>query len=186
MNNTHNFIIREASHADASRLRSIYAPYVTDTAVTFEYEIPSVEEFQNRIAKVLESYPYLVAVLDGTIAGYAYASSFHSRAAYAWCAEVSIYLDQDYHKKGIGRLLYQRLEELLKAQQVQNLNACIAYPNPQSIAFHEALGFEMAGHFHRCGFKLNQWYDMVWMEKMIGEHEISPKPFISYSSKPVQ
>lgn len=180
MKNTHNCFIREASAADASRLCSIYAPYVTGTAVTFEYEIPSVAEFQNRICHVLDRYPYLVAVLNGTIVGYAYASSFHPRAAFAWCVEVSIYLDQDYHGKGIGRQLYQRLEELLKAQQVQNLNACIAYPNPKSIGFHESLGFETIGHFHRCGFKLNQWYDVIWMEKMTGEHGIPPKPFIPY------
>mgnify|MGYP001623169482 CR=1 FL=1 len=169
--------IRVARVADALRLLEIYAPYVRETAVTFECEVPTAEEFKRRIASVLEAYPYLVAVEDGRIVGYAYASSFHDRAAYMWSAEVSIYVDRAYHRMGIGRKLYQRLEELLKRQCVTNLNACIAYPNPSSIAFHEKEGYRLVGHFTQCGYKQGRWWDIVWMEKMIGCHTVPPKPW---------
>lgn len=170
--------IRIATPEDASALLAIYAPYVKDTAITFEYEVPSAKEFSRRISDVLMQYPYLIAEKDGTPVGYAYASSFHPRAAYAWCAETAIYIDKNHHGLGIGRYLYEELEKRLKAQHLLNLNACIAYPNPESIAFHEALGYTLIGHFHNCGFKLNRWYDMVWMEKIIGEHETPPKEFL--------
>lgn len=176
--NTNDIKIRKAVAADAAALLAIYAPYVKETAITFEYEVPSVDEFSGRISDTLLKYPYLVAELDGTPVGYAYASAFHPRAAYAWCAETSIYISQAHHGHGIGRLLYKELEKCLKAQNILNLNACIAYPNPESIAFHDALGYHLVGHFHNCGFKLNRWYDMVWMEKMLGEHPIPPKDFL--------
>ena len=174
---TDTITIRTAVPEDAAALLAIYAPYVTDTAITFEYEVPSVEEFTERITQTLEKYPYLVAEYQNAPVGYAYASSFHPRAAYAWCAETSIYIQQNFHGRGVGKLLYAELEKQLVQQHVLNLNACIAYPNPGSIAFHKALGFTTIGHFHNCGFKLNRWYDMIWMEKMIGEHNIPPEPF---------
>ncbi len=177
---TNNITIREAAAEDAASLLSIYGAYVMDTAITFEYEIPSVEEFSHRISTALGKYPYLVAEFQNTPVGYAYASSFHPRAAYSWCAEVAIYIDQNFHEHGVGRALYEKLEEILKAQHILNLNACIAYPNPKSISFHESLGYTTIGHFHNCGFKLNRWYDMVWMEKMLDEHEIPPKEFCTY------
>ncbi|NLK78658.1 MAG: GNAT family N-acetyltransferase [Clostridiales bacterium] len=175
---TDTITIRTAVPEDAAALLTIYAPYVTDTAITFEYEVPSVEEFTERITQTLEKYPYLVAEYQNAPVGYAYASSFHPRAAYAWCAETSIYIQQNFHGRGVGKLLYAELEKQLVQQHVLNLNACIAYPNPGSIAFHKALGFTTIGHFHNCGFKLNRWYDMIWMEKMIGEHNIPPEPFV--------
>lgn len=173
-------MLREASPEDAAALLSIYSPYVIDTSITFEYEIPSVEEFSQRISNTLKRYPYLVAEIDDGIAGYAYASAFHTRAAYGWCAETSIYLNQSMRGLGIGTLLYQKLEEILKMQHILNLNACIAYPNPESIAFHKKLGYQLTAHFHHCGFKLNSWHDMIWMEKMLGEHSIPPANFIPY------
>ena len=178
--NQHNIIIREAAAEDAPSLLSIYAPYVTDTPITFEYEIPSTEEFSHRISNILASYPYLVAEIDNIPAGYAYASAFHPRAAYGWCAETSIYLNKAMHGQGIGTLLYRKLEQILKAQHILNLNACITYPNPESIAFHKKFGYHFTAHFHHCGFKLNRWYDMIWMEKMLGEHSIPPAAFIPY------
>lgn len=173
--------IREAVPEDAASLLSIYASYVTDTAITFEYEIPSIEDFSNRISNTLLKFPYLIAEFQNSPIGYAYASSFHSRAAYNWCAETSIYISQNFHGYGIGRKLYQKLEEILKAQNILNLNACIAYPNPESILFHESLGYTSIGHFHNCGFKLNRWYDMVWMEKFLGKHMIPPEVFYTYA-----
>ena len=173
--------IRTATIEDAPMLLDIYAPYVNDTAITFEYTVPSVEEFQRRIAHILSKYPYLVAERNGEIVGYAYASSFHERAAYAWAVETTIYVRQDMKKLGIGKDLYEELERLLKLQNILNLNACIAYPETEdeyltknSVQFHQHLGYRMVGEFHKCGFKFNRWYNMVWMEKHIGEHSENP------------
>ena len=172
-------LIRTATLADASELLKIYTPYVIGTAVSFEYEVPTVEEFKKRIKNTLQKYPYLVAEQNGEILGYAYASSFHTRAAYAWSVETSIYVRQDRKKLGIGRLLYAELERLLKQQNILNLYACIAYPEKEdeyltkdSVRFHEHLGFKLIGEFHKCGYKFKRWYNIVWMEKHIGEHEI--------------
>lgn len=169
--------IRIADESDAPRLLEIYSPYVKNTAVTFEYDIPSVDEFKNRISSVLDKYPYLVAVMDGRIVGYVYASSFHERAAYRWAAELSVYVEQGYQQRGIGKALYHKMEELLRKQNVTNLNVCIAYPNPGSIRFHEKEGYRLVGHFSKCGYKLGRWWDMVWMEKWIGAHTSPPKPW---------
>ncbi len=172
--------IRPVTEEDAAELLAIYAPYVTGTTVTYEYDVPSEEEFRGRIRSTLQSYPYFAAVQDGKILGYAYASAFHSRAAYIWSAEATVYLRQDARGRGIGRMLYIALEEALKQQNVLNVNACIAYPNPASIAFHEALGYHLAGKFTDCAYKLGQWLGMVWMEKSLGEHSDPPEPFIPY------
>ncbi|MDD2954870.1 MAG: GNAT family N-acetyltransferase [Oscillospiraceae bacterium] len=179
--------LRSATPADAPRLLEIYGPYVTGTAITFEYEIPTQEEFSERIRRTLERYPYLVAERDGTAVGYAYASPFHPREAYGWAAEVSIYLDQSCRGKGIGRVLYDAMEDLLRRQGILNLNACIALPRGDdpyltlgSVAFHQKLGYQTVGHFHQCGYKFGRWYDMVWMEKIIAEHPDSPSPVIPF------
>lgn len=169
--------LRVATVSDAAELLKIYAPYVTDTAITFEYDVPTLEDFKGRIAHTLEKYPYFVAELNGEIVGYAYASAFHPRAAYGWAAEASIYVRRDMKRMGLGRTLYDALETALKAQGVLNLNACIACPDVDdeyltrnSISFHAHLGYSMVGEFHNCGYKFGRWYNMVWMEKMLGEH----------------
>lgn len=170
--------IRSAKPSDAESLLAIYAPYVTDTAITFEYDVPSVEEFRTRINDTLLKFPYLVAEEDGKILGYAYAGVFKGRAAYNHCVETSIYVDLLQQGKGIGKLLYAELEEQLKLQGILNVNACISWidtPNQylthQSPEFHAHLGYKQVAHFHLCGYKFNQWFDMIWMEKMIGEHK---------------
>lgn len=169
--------LRAATVSDAAELLKIYAPYVTDTAITFEYDVPTLEDFKERIAHTLEKYPYFVAELNGEIVGYAYASAFHPRAAYGWASETSIYVRRDMKRMGLGRTLYDALETALKAQGVLNLNACIACPDVDdeyltrnSISFHAHLGYSMVGEFHNCGYKFGRWYNMVWMEKMLGEH----------------
>ena len=175
-----NFVIRRATEADASELLTIYAPYVTDTVITFEYTVPSVEEFPGRIKHTLSKYPYLVAVDDGVIVGYAYVSPFKGRAAYDWAVETSIYLKKDCKGKGLGTKLYLALEDVLKRQHILNLNACISYPNPESIGFHERFGYKTVAHFTQCGYKFAKWHDMIWMEKMIGEHTVNPEPVIPF------
>ena len=175
-----DIILRPVTPADGGALLDIYAPYVRETAVTFEYEVPTPEEFSGRIAKTMQRYPYLAAQREGVLLGYAYAGPLHPRAAYAWSAESTVYIRQDARGQGIGGLLYDKLEELLRRQNIVNLNACIAYPNPPSVAFHEKRGFHTVGHFSRCAYKLGRWYDMVWMEKFLGEHPEPPRPFIPF------
>lgn len=175
--------IRRASVADAGRILEIYAYYVTDTAVTFEYEVPSLKDFENRIKTTLAKYPYLVLEEDGVIQGYAYAGTFKGRAAYDWSCELSIYLDKDKQGAGFGRRLYEALEEELKAMGITNSYACIAYPQVEdeyltrkSPDFHAHLGFVTVGEFHQCAYKFGRWYNMIWMEKMIGEHREDQPP----------
>ena len=127
MKNIEEITIRPVTEADAEKLLAIYAPYVTDTFVTYEYTVPTVEEFRERIRNTLQAYPYFAAVENGRIIGYAYASAFHPRRAYLWSAEATVYLERGVRGRGVGRLLYERLEEALKQQNVQNVNACIAY-----------------------------------------------------------
>lgn len=172
--------IRTAAPRDAEPLLDIYAPYVTHTAVTFEYAVPTLSEFESRIRHTLEKYPYLTAEENGVLLGYAYASAFKGRAAYDWSVETSIYVREGQSGKGIGTALYRALEESLRRQHICNLCACIAWPNPASIAFHERFGYKTAAHFHNSGFKDGQWYDMIWMEKELCAHTVPPLPFIPF------
>lgn len=165
-------------YEDVDELLAIYAPYVTETAVSFEYVPPTREEFLQRILNTVKSYPYLVAEVDGRIAGYVYISKFHERPAYDWSVETSIYIDMKLRKSGIGTKLYEEVEKILKERNYKNMYACIAYPNPASIAFHEKMGYKTIGHFTNCAYKLDKWYDMVWMEKFIGEHKDIPDKII--------
>ena len=175
--------LRVATVDDASALLDIYAPYVTDTAITFEYDVPTLNDFRGRIEHTLDKYPYLVAQKNGQFVGYAYASAFHPRAAYGWSAEASIYVRRDMKRMGLGRTLYSALEYALSAQGILNVNACIACPDVDdeyltrnSISFHEHLGYRMVGEFHKCGYKFGRWYNMVWMEKTLGEHVSDQMP----------
>ncbi len=171
-------IIRDAVLADAGSILAIYGYYVENTAITFEYETPLISEFQERMRHTMEEgYPYLVIEKDGVIAGYAYAGAFVGRAAYDWSCEMTIYLDHTVRKCGLGRKLYEALEARLKAMGILNLYACIGYPdmvdeylNTNSADFHEHLGFVRVGEFHQCGYKFGHWYNMIWVEKIIGEH----------------
>ena len=171
-------IVRMADTRDAQEMLDIYEPYVKETAITFEYEPPALEEFSGRIKRTLERYPWLAAVDGERIAGYSYVSPFKDRAAYDWAVETTIYIRPIYKGQGIGRLLYGKLEAILKEQHILNLNACIAYPHPESIAFHEKMGYKTNAHFHKCGYKFDTWYDMIWMEKMLGEHPTQLVPIL--------
>lgn len=169
--------IRFAKPEDAKELLKIYAYYVTDTAISFETEVPSEEEFKLRIEEVLKSYPFIVACKDDEILGYAYLHSFVGRKAYELSAETTIYLNPDKKKMGIGKKLYSVLEDIAKAQNITNLYSCIGYVdkedeylNNNSVQFHEHIGFRIVGKFENCGHKFGRWYHMVWMEKIIGEH----------------
>ncbi|WP_295153062.1 GNAT family N-acetyltransferase [uncultured Campylobacter sp.] len=217
--------LRLATPQDADALLEIYAPYVKQTAISFEYDVPGAAEFAGRIEQTLQRYPYLLAYVSdeaacaddernenfkisasaagaeneilpadearncasgtvkqnganlkpGQILGYAYASAFKERAAYDWSAESSVYVSQNVRACGIGRLLYEALERALRAQNIANMNACIAcgddeYLNDASVRFHERMGFCFVGKFERCAYKFGRWYDMAWMQKPIGAH----------------
>lgn len=173
--------IRSAEINDAEALLAIYTPYIKETAITFEYEVPALVEFTQRIWKTLQRYPYLVAECDGQMVGYAYAGAFKERAAYDWSVETSIYVAKEARRRGVGEVLLLALEAELKRRGFLNVNACIAYAEaedeyltPASVCFHQKLGYQMVGRFHQCGYKFGRWYDMVWMEKMLGEHIAQP------------
>lgn len=173
--------VREARREDAAQLLEIYRPYVEHTTVSFEYVTPTATEFADRITHTLARYPYLVAVNDAQeILGYAYASAFKAREAYDWSVELSIYVKENTHRQGVGRQLYEALEKLLYRQNVCNLCACIAYPNPDSERFHAGMGYKTVAHFHKSGFKNGEWVDMIWMEKAIRSMDTAPQPFIPY------
>lgn len=183
--------LRIASPEDARELLAIYAPYVTNTVISFEYDVPSFEEFTERIKKTLKRYPYLVAEQQGEMVGYAYTGPFVGRAAYAWAAETTIYLKENKKKMGIGKKLYTALEEISKHQNILNLNACIGYPEIEdeyltknSMQFHQHLGYRLVGEFHQCGYKFGRWYSMVWMEKIIGPHTSPQPPVIPFPDLP--
>lgn len=185
--------IRLASEDDAEELLKIYEPYVRKTAVTFEYDVPSVEEFRTRIKNVLVKFPYLIAEENSVILGYAYVGIFKNRPAYDWDVESSIYVRTDMRRNGVGRLLYDSLEAMLEEQGILNFNACVACPEVEdeyltmnSVRFHERLGFRKVGEFHKCGYKFGRWYNMTWMEKHIGEHvdnQPEVKPFSQVRGK---
>lgn len=172
---------------DAPVLLDIYAPYVETTAVTFEYEVPTIKEFRRRIRETITQFPYLVAEDDFGVLGYAYAHPFHPRAAYGWCAETSVYIARDQRKRGLGRALYDALTEMLRRQGVLLLVALVAsaegddsYLRSDSILFHQKMGFTDVGTMPQCGYKFNRWYDMTYMVKRIGEAKTDVPPVIPY------
>ena len=170
-------LIRSAVKDDSQRLLEIYAYYVEYTAITFEYDVPALCEFQRRVETTLVNYPYLVLEDDDMIQGYAYAGPFVGRKAYEHSCEVTIYLDHVTKGRGYGRALYEKLEARLKDMGILNLYACIGDPSSEdeyltknSERFHQHMGFVKAGEFHKCGYKFGRWYNMIWMEKIIGDH----------------
>lgn len=177
--------IRMARPDDARELLDIYAPYILQTGITFEYEVPSEEAFRKRIEKVLEKYPYLVAVENGEIVGYSYAKELGERAAFSRSVETVIYLGSNRRGKGIGKLLYGELERILRLQNVTNLYAAVSYREHEdetithaSPLFHLSMGYQKAAHFNKCGYKFGRWYDIIWYEKHISEHAENPLEFL--------
>ena len=181
--------LRLANVDDYPQIYEIYSYYVANTAVTFEYEIPPFAEFVQRLEHITATYPLVVASdpLTQQVWGYAYASRFRPRAAYDWSVETSVYLAQDMRRSGIGHQLYTALEELLKLQNVFNLNACIGVPEVEdefltnaSVRFHEKMGYNFVGRFTNAGYKYGNWYHVVWMEKILAPHPVKPAPLQSF------
>jgi len=159
--------IRFATSGDLPRILEIYAPFVEHTAVTFEYTVPTPKSFADRFRSVTAQFPWLVWEEEGRVLGYAYGSAPFERAAFSWCCESSIYLDPCCHGRGIGKKLQLALEELLRLQGYQLLYALVTTDNPASIAFHKALGFRQLATFPDCGWKLDAWHGIVWLEKRL-------------------
>lgn len=165
-------MIRIATEADVPAILDIYAPYILHSTATFEYDVPSREEFLDRFRSITRQYPWLVWEEGGAVLGYAYAAAPYARAAYAWCAEPSVYLRRDVTGRGIGRRLYAALEEILYLQGYQVLYALITEENTGSLRFHQRCGYEKRVLFPVCGFKSGRWLGVIWMEKRLKSVEI--------------
>ena len=160
-------MIRFAEEKDLSAMLDIYRPYVENTTYTFEYEVPSMEVFTRRFRDHVAQFPWLVWEEEGKVLGYAYAGAPWERAAYRWCAEVSIYLHPGIHGRGIGRQLYARLEEILTRQGYRVSYALITTENTGSVAFHEKLGYTYHSTFENCGYKMGRWLGVIWLQKWL-------------------
>ena len=173
-------MIRFATSADIRSMLSIYAPYVESTTYTFEYTVPTPETFLARFQKYTRQLPWLVWEETGEVLGYAYGSLPFERAAYAWCAEVSVYLAPKAQGRGIGRQLYAALEEILWRQGYRVIYALITSENTGSLAFHEKVGYRLSAQFPDCGFKFGRWLGVIWMEKrknMVETPSLPPVPW---------
>jgi len=157
-------VIRLADEADAGAMLAIYAPYVRETAISFELEPPSLEEMRGRMRSLQTRLPWLVCADGPAIWGYAYADRFRARAAYQWSAEVTVYVSPERQRRGVARALYTSLLAALRLLGYRNAFAGIALPNPASVALHEALGFRPAGLLRAAGFKLGRWHDVGWWQ----------------------
>jgi len=166
--------IRLVSEEDSVPMLEIYAPYITDTSITFECEVPPVQEFAKRVRSISEIYPWIVCQIDGCLAGYAYASQHHERVAYQWSANLSVYIKNEYQRKGLARVLYTTLFELLGHLGYFSGLAGITHPNSKSEGFHSNFGFKQVGIFHNVGYKLGQWRDVAWYEMAIKEPSQEP------------
>jgi phosphinothricin acetyltransferase len=167
--------IRLASEADTTALLDIYAPFVKNTVITFEYDVPTDIQFSARIATITKKYPWLVCEIHDRIVGYAYAAAFHERSAYDWSVDASVYIHPDYHRKRIGAALYECLFQLLKLQGFYNVYAIITGANKNSLDFHQSLGFKPVGLYRNVGYKFNQWQDVQWLVLTIKDHSQPPE-----------
>ena len=181
--------IRVAELGDAEKILEIYSPYVINSAVSFEYEPPSIEKFRQRMKHILKRFPFIVAEIDGEIVGFAYTHEFAERAAYQFCVEWTIYLRQDVRRMGIGRQLYEWIEKISRKQNFAIIYSRVAateiedeFLTNDSSKFHESLGFKCIGKMSKCGFKFNRWYDMLIFEKILCDRVENPKPIVKFSA----
>jgi L-amino acid N-acyltransferase YncA len=166
--------IRLAKPTDAASILDIYVPYIINSAITFETEIPTTENFEQRIITYQRNWPWLVYETDGVIAGYAYATKHRERAAYQWCAESSVYVSNEYQQQGVGKALYKVLFEILKYQGCRNVYAGITLPNDKSVAFHKGFGFTWLADYTNIGYKLNKWNTVSWWHLQLSDYSDNP------------
>lgn len=168
--------IRMAREADAAAIAAIYAPFVRDSAVSFEMEPPTSDEMAERVRKTLAIAPWLVHEDEGGIGGYAYAGQWRARAAYQWTSEVSVYVDGRAHGRGVGTALYRVLLDLVRAQGYRMALGGVTLPNAASVALHERLGFERVATYRAVGFKFGAWHDVGWWQLDLGDLGTNPPP----------
>jgi phosphinothricin acetyltransferase len=168
-------IIRLAERRDVPGILEIYAPFILNTAVTFEETVPDEESFWQRIQGIMEELPYLVCEIDGQIAGYAYASAYRSRASYRWAKEVSVYIHPDFKRRKVAHALYTSLNEMVRYQGIADLLAIITLPNEPSVKFHESVGYRKCAEFSKVGYKMNQWQNVGWFELFLQDENAAPK-----------
>ncbi|WP_411714686.1 N-acetyltransferase family protein [Natronomonas sp.] len=166
--------LRVATDDDAAAIADIYRPYVEETAITFEETPPDGEAIAGRIADTLETYPWFVAERDGEVVGYAYGGKLRKRAAYRWVVELSVYVDRDRQSEGVGSALYRALIETLDRQGFESAYGVVTLPNPGSVAFHEAFGFDCVAHLPQAGYKHGEWHDVAWFERALSERSETP------------
>jgi L-amino acid N-acyltransferase YncA len=168
-------MVRDATPADAEACAAIYAPYVTDTAITFETEIPTAPEMGKRIAEASWSHAWLVLEDEGRVVGFAYGGPFRTRAAYRWSAEVSVYIEVGRRRSGAGRALYEALLARLAERGFHMAVAGMTLPNDASVALHRALGFEPVGTYRQIGYKHGEWHDVAWVQRPLADDRGPPR-----------
>ena len=169
-------MIRLATTDDSDPILKIYAPYIENTSYTFETEVPTIDSFKERISHYQENWPWLVCEIGGVVAGYAYGSRHRERVAYQWSVECSVYVHDNYQRRGVARALYTALINILKLQGFRNLYAVINLPNDKSVSFHEQLGFEYFATYKNVGFKLGRWKNVGWWQLQVNEYSMEPDP----------
>lgn len=173
-------IIRLAMGTDATGILAIYAPIVRETAISFEVVPPDVDEMRQRIDNTLRCFPWLVCADGEHILGYAYAHQHRDRAAYQWSVDVSVYVDAQARRAGLGRSMYTSLLNLLELQGYYNAYAGINLPNPASVALHEAMGFRLVGIYRSVGYKLGKWHDVGWWHRVVQAPRVPPDPPVEF------
>lgn len=174
--------LRMATPQDAGTLLDIYSPYVLTTAISFETEVPSLQEFRGRIQRNLEKFPWLVCEIQGETAGYVYASTHREREAYQWTCECSVYIQEQFQGKGFGVVLYHVLFSILKMQGLVNVYAGITLPNEASVLLHEKCGFKHFALYENIGYKLGRWHKVGWWKLQLNDHAATPSPPLQFSA----
>ena len=169
-----HIVIRSAKREDVKAILAIYAPFITDTPISFETSVPGEDDFWKRIETYQKTAPWLVCEIDQQIVGYAYAGDHRARAAYQWSKDLSVYVHQDFHKRKVATGLYTTLIELLKKQGVISTFIGVTLPNPASVGFHEKMGYRPIGIYHNVGYKFGKWWSVGWWEMPIGNYDTTP------------
>ena len=178
-----HFKLRTVMESDAEAIHAIYSPLVIGNSASFEVVPPSVDEIRERIHETIKTLPWIVCEYENKVVGYSYACQHRKREAYTWCVELAVYIHLDWHKKGIGMLLYSKLFDILRDLGYYNVYAGITTPNPGSIALHKKMGMTVVGSYTNVGFKQNKWHDVVWLQGTLQEHTVPPKTLKKFDSK---
>jgi len=174
-------MIRVATIDDSESILKIYAPYIENTSYTFETEVPTIDSFKERISYYLQNWPWLVCEINGVVTGYAYGARHRERIAYQWSVESSVYVHDDYQRRGVAQALYSALINILKLQGFRNLYAVINLPNDKSVSFHEKSGFEYFATYKNVGYKLGRWKNVGWWELQLNEYSMDPQTPLKFS-----